>query len=191
MGIVCNNGGGRPASPDESIQYNNGGIFGGFGTWDGNNFDVTGSIEATAISVIKKTDGNEGSTIELRNSYYDDTYEDYVGTIALDFNHPVAGLVANFAYIGLAEAEGMGATTDFFWVNGNPGNIPTSIGGTKVIVGLTTPDGSAAKFQVNGSIHPTGYLSNDKSAGISGTLTTASLVGKTLTFKDGLITAFA
>mgnify|MGYP006315914979 FL=1 len=36
-----------------------------------------------------------------------------------------------------------------------------------------------------------GYLSSDGSAGYTGTVTTASLVGKTITIKDGIITAFA
>lgn len=36
-----------------------------------------------------------------------------------------------------------------------------------------------------------GNQSSDGSAGLTGTLTTASLVGKTLTFKDGIITGFA
>lgn len=36
-----------------------------------------------------------------------------------------------------------------------------------------------------------GYLSSDGSAGITTTVTTASLVGKTITIKDGLITGFA
>ena len=36
-----------------------------------------------------------------------------------------------------------------------------------------------------------GNQSSDGSAGLTGTLTTASLVGKTLTFKDGIITDFA
>ena len=36
-----------------------------------------------------------------------------------------------------------------------------------------------------------GYLSSDGSAGFTGTLTTASLVGKTVTIKDGIITNIA
>lgn len=36
-----------------------------------------------------------------------------------------------------------------------------------------------------------GYLSSDGSAGYTGTVTTALLVGKTITFKDGLVTGFA
>jgi hypothetical protein len=45
-----------------------------------------------------------------------------------------------------------------------------------------------------GTLRPTtagGYLAQDTSPGISTTITTASLVGKTITVKDGLITGFA
>lgn len=40
-------------------------------------------------------------------------------------------------------------------------------------------------------VTPNAYLSSDSSPGISTTVTTASLVGKTITIKDGLITGFA
>jgi hypothetical protein len=40
-------------------------------------------------------------------------------------------------------------------------------------------------------IRGTSYSSSDGSAGISTTVTTASLVGNTITIKDGLITGFA
>jgi len=36
-----------------------------------------------------------------------------------------------------------------------------------------------------------GYISSDGSTGYTGTVTTASLVGKTITIKDGIITGFA
>jgi hypothetical protein len=36
-----------------------------------------------------------------------------------------------------------------------------------------------------------GYHSSDGSTGYTGTVTTASLVGKTITIKDGIITGFA
>lgn len=45
-------------------------------------------------------------------------------------------------------------------------------------------------FGSTGSIQSK-YISSDNSAGISTTVTTASLVGKTITIKDGIITAFA
>ena len=45
-----------------------------------------------------------------------------------------------------------------------------------------------------GTLQPTtagGYKSSDGSVGYTGTVTTASLVGKTITIKDGLIVSFA
>jgi len=36
-----------------------------------------------------------------------------------------------------------------------------------------------------------GYISSDGSTGFTGTVTTASLVGKTITIKDGIITGFS
>lgn len=65
------------------------------------------------------------------------------------------------------------------------------VGGGYVGIGQTDPTTITEKLQVAGSVKATGYKSSDGSAGISGTMTTASLVGKTLTFKDGLITGFA
>jgi len=55
-----------------------------------------------------------------------------------------------------------------------------------------TLDGiTAGKVNVTGIIEADGYNAADSSAGISGTLTTADLVGKTLTFKNGIITGYA
>ena len=45
-----------------------------------------------------------------------------------------------------------------------------------------------------GTLQPTtagGYKSSDGSVGYTGTVTTASLVGKTITIKDGLIVSFS
>jgi hypothetical protein len=53
---------------------------------------------------------------------------------------------------------------------------------------------SAGAITISGSLQVLtagGYKSSDGSAGITGTMTTASLVGKTLTFKDGLVVGFA
>lgn len=45
---------------------------------------------------------------------------------------------------------------------------------------------------VTGTFRPSGgYLSSDSSVGYTGTVTTASLVGKTITIKDGIITDFS
>ena len=57
--------------------------------------------------------------------------------------------------------------------------LAATISGTKT---------SAPALQVTGVA---GYLSSDGSAGYTGTVTTASLVGQTITIKDGIITNFA
>jgi hypothetical protein len=46
-------------------------------------------------------------------------------------------------------------------------------------------------LRTGGIIQAEGYKSSDGSAGYTGTVTTASLVGKTITIKNGLITGFA
>lgn len=75
-------------------------------------------------------------------------------------------------------------------------NIYLNPSGGKVGVGTATV---AETLTVGGSISATtvkattvgGYISSDGSTGYTGTVTTASLVGKTLTIKDGIITGFA
>lgn len=65
-------------------------------------------------------------------------------------------------------------------------------------VGIGT-DSPSVKLEVIGQVTSTthkvtsaaGYISSDGSTGYTGTVTTASLVGKTLTIKDGIITGFA
>jgi hypothetical protein len=49
----------------------------------------------------------------------------------------------------------------------------------------------AGKVEFGDTIKATGYKSSDGSAGITTTITTASLVGKTITIKNGLITGFS
>ncbi len=64
-----------------------------------------------------------------------------------------------------------------------------------VIIGTVTPlAGAFTTLTAATSIKPlaaAGYLSSDGSAGFTGTITTASLVGKTVTIKDGIITDIA
>ena len=55
-------------------------------------------------------------------------------------------------------------------------------------VGITGGTVAASTVQV---LTAAGYLSSDGSTGYTGTVTTASLVGKTITIKDGIITNFA
>lgn len=76
--------------------------------------------------------------------------------------------------------------------------------GTPLIVNTSTDD---LYYSLSGAVHkyaPTaftastvkatsaaGYISSDGSTGFTGTVTTASLVGKTITIKDGIITNVA
>ena len=69
-------------------------------------------------------------------------------------------------------------------------NANTKINGTLTTTNNTLDDGSG-NITASGSIKGGGFKSSDGSAGITGTFTTASLVGKTVTFKNGLITGFA
>lgn len=74
------------------------------------------------------------------------------------------------------------------WLQGTVFPAPGPIGGT------TAAAGSFTTVTASTSIKPlatAGYLSSDGSAGYTGTITTGSLVGKTITIKDGIITAFA
>lgn len=48
-----------------------------------------------------------------------------------------------------------------------------------------------ADVQVDGTFHANDYMSQDGSHGVSTTITSGSLVGKTITVKNGLITSFA
>jgi len=74
-----------------------------------------------------------------------------------------------------------------------PNNHGYAVSGVNVIsiastgIALTVPiQASTVKATAAG-----GYISSDNSTGITTTITTASLVGKTITIKDGLITSFA
>lgn len=48
-------GGGTPGGSDGQIQYNNGGAFGGFGSWDGTELDVPGNINMSLHNVTNIT----------------------------------------------------------------------------------------------------------------------------------------
>jgi hypothetical protein len=89
---------------------------------------VTGAtlLDSTGQSLTVQTNQSTGSTMALNNLNTN-------GTIALDIRSN-GSLVSNFAYIGNTESGGH----PYFWVNGNPGNIPTVLGGN-VGIGTTAP----------------------------------------------------
>ena len=121
---------------------------------------------------------------------------------------PIANGGTGISALGTGVATALGVnvgTAGAFVVNGGALGTPssgtvTNLTGTASIningtVGATTP-GTGAFTTVTAStsiraLAVNGYLSSDNSAGISTTVTTADLVGKTITFKDGIITAFA
>ena len=110
-----------------------------------------------------------------------------------------AGVVASDTpirlYVGGNDAYGIGANAGggldimanqasqpvriYAGTNNTAPTLAATISGTKT---------SAPALQVTGVA---GYLSSDGSAGYTGTVTTASLVGQTITIKDGIITNFA
>lgn len=60
-----------------------------------------------------------------------------------------------------------------------------------VLIGTPNENGTGNALQVTGVLQAENYHSSDNSAGINTTITTASLSGKTITVKNGLITGFA
>lgn len=109
---------------------------------------------------------------------------------------------------GLQVISGMSAlfNPNGLGISGNNGNGSISfllddsawISGTQRNFSLTIPDADTALVMDGNNSFPTlkassvgGYKSSDGSAGFTGTVTTGSLVGKTITIKDGLITGFA
>lgn len=88
-------------------------------------------------------------------------------------------------------AVAFGPTSNVGWTNAadsGSGAFMNYTASTNVINVIATG------FYVGGQIRTTvagGYLSSDSSAGITTTITSASLTGKTITVKDGLITGFA
>ena len=59
------------------------------------------------------------------------------------------------------------------------------------VSGTTVAAVSSGGLAVTGTINATGVYKANGTSGISGTMTTASLAGKTLTFSNGIITGFA
>lgn len=120
-------GGGTPGGALTSIQYNNAGAFGGFGTWDGSIFTVGGDLSATnvyatlglslgavnteiksstlGVWTVVSNDGDEAN-IDANNLTADRTYTlpDATGTIAL-----TSDLSSYVPYTGAIGAVDLGA----------------------------------------------------------------------------------
>lgn len=101
-----------------------------------------------------------------------------------------AALVAGFTGTGnLVRAAGATLTTPALGTPAsgtltNCAGLPP--GGLTSGVFAVPVEGTTVKASTAG-----GFVSSDNSAGYTGTVTTGSLVGKTITIKDGIITGFA
>ena len=106
--------------------------------------------------IVAQNNNVTGPALTIKNMHSGDD-----GTIAIDM-YTGSTLVSNFAYIGSAEASGLGVSP-FFWINGNPGSIPTAIGNgsSPVLIGSIGDDSSGSKLQVTGGI--TQKTTNDTS----------------------------
>lgn len=96
-------------------------------------------------------------------------------------------------YVSYITLTGAGADPTLDIYNGR--NSATNIYSNGAVVGSFTASGLGVTgaFASN-TVQPVnagGYLSSDGSAGYTGTVTTALLVGKTITFKDGIVVSFA
>jgi len=160
---------------------------------------------------------SNGSTFASACIGYDNIVNAYVG-VGIGYAHTIDASCAltavaigclinltNSPNIGIVGIGGGNINNSTSMVNAYDGtigiginaDIPTmwvtdwAVGGGYVGIGQTDPTTITEKLQVNGNVKATGYKSSDGSAGITGTMTTASLVGKTLTFKNGIVTGFA
>lgn len=57
---LSGSGSGTPGGSSGSVQYNNGGVFGGFGNWNGSTLSVTGAVSATSNIISSAAVGTTG-----------------------------------------------------------------------------------------------------------------------------------
>lgn len=133
---------------------------------------------------------------QLRN------YISTVGSVPwniIDFTGSTLSSIASRSHQVLQSLQG-GTTGQYYHLTANEhsGAAQSSIDSAKLLgntwaepeaLGATTPaavTGTTVKASTAG-----GFTSSDGSSGYTGTVTTASLVGKTITIKDGIITGFS
>jgi hypothetical protein len=91
---------------------------------------------------------------------------------------------ANGSDMTMLQSNGASGPWTLNFDNADSGNRQLSFGGDLTLTG-------ANKFPTIQVGNAAGYKSSDGSTGYTGTITTASLVGKTVTIKDGIITNIA
>ena len=84
-------GGGTPGGADTSVQYNNGGAFGGFGTWNGSTLTVPGLMYPSIVpgaqaEYLAYLDGSGTTLHDQSGNGYDCTFAGTTGTRPLGIN---------------------------------------------------------------------------------------------------------
>lgn len=134
-------------------------------------------------------DGDKLSSKKLRygnaTDYCDFSVEDYAGSgtpipTITPYWGTSSGLPIALQRGGLFLQTYGGLMSQLFFLNAD-----ASLGITMSL------DETNSRLNVDYPIQTQGYVASDNSVGISTTITSASLVGKTITIKDGLITGFA
>ena len=133
---------------------------------------------------------------QLRN------YITQVGSVPwsiINFTGSTLSSIASRSHQVLQSLQG-GTTGEYYHLTANEyaGTVQSSIDASKLLgktwadpaaIGSTTP--AAITGTTVKAANAAGFISSDGSTGYTGTVTTASLVGKTITIKDGIITGFA
>lgn len=136
------------------------------GTYTKTTFDAQG----------RETSGSQASASDLSNGVSG------TGLIVLSNNPTIASPVLTTPNIGAATATSL---VDPLLDSGSGALVLKGAGTTAQTI-------TGANTVFSGTLTPpiAGYLASDASAGITTTVTTGSLAGKTMTFKDGILTSF-
>lgn len=133
---------------------------------------------------------------QLRN------YITQVGSVPwsiIDFTGSTLSSIASRSHQVLQALQG-GTTGEYYHLTANEhsGASQSNIDASKLLgntwaspeaIGSTTP--AAITGTTVKASNAAGFISSDGSTGYTGTVTSASLVGKTITIKDGIITGFS
>lgn len=156
-------GGGTPGGANTSVQFNNGGSFGGFGTWDGTTLSVPGTVSATGALVAGGNFHVFGTSIAagdfvLQGGFSASGNLGFYG--ASEIAQPTGNILTALSNLNLVSSPSLplftstapgavsasgGGTTNFLRADGTW--APPAGGGSVTSVGLSAP----AAFTVSGS----------------------------------------
>jgi len=149
---------------------------------------VQNPSDSTEAGTILRVVESMGGGVNDKGSYIIYWGSNWAGTGA-QLNSSLVLIAAGGAVNGLVLAAAASSAPIKFFTSGlGESNERMRIDGSgNVGIGMTP----VKTLDVNGSIKGTNYYSGDGTQGIDTTITTANLVGKTITVKDGLIVGFA